>query len=267
MKELFKSLAAFQQETPIIHKDTQGYGYTYADMSKIVETINPLMAKHKLGFYQAVEGSQLKTVIFHVGTGESIESQADIPQGVQLKGMNDFQVLGSAITYLKRYSLSAMLGIVTDKDVDGAGEQVKKDTKASTQNNEEEKQWLNRTKRNSDEITQEWDDAVKAIERGDRTADDIFSQYKVNKECRAMLKAVKRKVDGSFDNAPEMTESQLTEIERLMGIQIEDKPLASNDYKSKVRSNYKTMTEANAKAVIADLNKKLASKQQQLKVA
>ena len=35
--------------------------------------------------------------------------------------MNEFQSLGSAITYLRRYSLSSMLGIVTDKDVDAAG--------------------------------------------------------------------------------------------------------------------------------------------------
>jgi len=38
--------------------------------------------------------------------------------------MNDFQVLGSAITYMRRYQLSAMLGLVTDKDTDAGGQQV-----------------------------------------------------------------------------------------------------------------------------------------------
>jgi len=52
------------------------------------------------------------------------ESKANIPQGVQLKGMNDFQVLGSAITYIRRYALSSALGLVTDKDIDAAGEQI-----------------------------------------------------------------------------------------------------------------------------------------------
>jgi hypothetical protein len=28
MKHLFKALADFQQEVPVIHKATQGYGYT-----------------------------------------------------------------------------------------------------------------------------------------------------------------------------------------------------------------------------------------------
>ena len=45
--------------------------------------------------------------------------------------MNDFQVLGSACTYIRRYSLSSMLGIVTDKDTDAAGEQIAKKKKLS----------------------------------------------------------------------------------------------------------------------------------------
>jgi hypothetical protein len=39
--------------------------------------------------------------------------------------MNEFQVFGSNLTYMRRYCISAALGIVTDKDVDAAGEQVK----------------------------------------------------------------------------------------------------------------------------------------------
>ena len=39
--------------------------------------------------------------------------------------MNDFQVLGSQITYLRRYALSSILGLVTDEDNDAHGEQVK----------------------------------------------------------------------------------------------------------------------------------------------
>lgn len=124
MKELFKSLAAFQQEVPTIHKGTKGYGYSYADLPAIFEVINPLMQKHGLGFTQTVNGTQLCTTVFHIKSGESIEGCADIPQNVTLKGMNDFQVLGSAITYMRRYQLSAMLGLVTDKDTDAGGQQL-----------------------------------------------------------------------------------------------------------------------------------------------
>jgi hypothetical protein len=124
-KSLFKSLAAFQQEVPVIHKETKGYGYSYADLPTIFDKINPLLAKHNLGFTQPIMGNCVKTIIFHTETGDTIESLTEIPQGVQLKGMNDFQVLGSAITYIRRYALSSILGLVTDKDTDAAGEQTK----------------------------------------------------------------------------------------------------------------------------------------------
>ena len=126
MKNLYKSLANFQQEVPTIHKATQGFGYTYADLPKIFEVINPILKKHGLGFTQLINGTELITIVFHVESGEQIESKTAIPQGVQLKGMNDFQVLGSAISYLRRYCISSILGIVSDKDTDAGGEQVRK---------------------------------------------------------------------------------------------------------------------------------------------
>lgn len=125
MKNLFKALAEFQQEVPTIHKGAKGYGYSYADLPAIFDVINPLLKKHGLGFTQLINGASIKTIIFHSESGETIESTTDIPQGVTLKGMNDFQVLGSAITYIRRYAISAALGLVTDKDTDAHGDQPK----------------------------------------------------------------------------------------------------------------------------------------------
>lgn len=124
MKNIYKAIADFQQEVPVIHKATQGFNYSYADLPAIFEVINPLLKKNGLGFYQSVNGTQIKTVVFHVESGETIESNTEIPQGVQLNKMNDFQVLGSAITYIRRYAISSLLGLVTDKDTDASGEQV-----------------------------------------------------------------------------------------------------------------------------------------------
>ena len=121
MKNLFKALANFQQEVPVVIKNSQGYGYQFADLPNIIEIINPYLAKNKLGFTQLVGSANVKTIIFHCESGESIETITDIPQGVTLKGMNDFQVLGSAITYIRRYALSSALGLVTDSDPDANG--------------------------------------------------------------------------------------------------------------------------------------------------
>lgn len=168
MKNLFKSLAAFQQSVPVIHKGTEGYGYSYADLPAIFEAINPLLKENGLGFTQLLEGTSIKTIIFHAESGESIESSMDIPTDVQLKGMNYFQVMGSAITYYRRYALSSALGLVTDKDTDAAGEQVKQD-----------KPWLNPN-------TEAWTKVVKAMKEG-FTLDQVKKKYAISKDNQKKL--------------------------------------------------------------------------------
>jgi hypothetical protein len=142
MKHLLKSLAAFQQEVKVIHKATQGYGYSYSDLPKIFSEINPLLQKHGLGFTQLINTKEgvnyLATAVFHVESGEQIESNCMIPY-VQLKGMNDFQSFGSGVTYFRRYCLSSMLGLVTDKDTDASGEQIKTKKKPKIDNDRLEK--------------------------------------------------------------------------------------------------------------------------------
>ena len=131
MKEIFKALSKFQNLVPVIHKGTQGYGYSYAELSKIIPIINPILAECGLSYTQLGEGTKIVTVICHWESGETLESEFDIPQGVQLKGMNDFQVMGSAITYIRRYALSSALGLITDKDLDASGTQIRKGKESS----------------------------------------------------------------------------------------------------------------------------------------
>jgi hypothetical protein len=128
MKNIYKALAGFTQEVPAIHEGTKGYGYTYSDLKTIFKVINPILKKHKLGFTQLLEGNGIKTIIFHIESGESLESFVEIPQNMTLKGMNTFQVNGSGITYYRRYSLSSALGLVTDIDSDAKGEETIKET-------------------------------------------------------------------------------------------------------------------------------------------
>lgn len=125
-KEILKALAAFQNEVPVIHQETEGYNYTYANLNTIFETIKPLLKTHGISFYQSLDGKNLKTVVFHIESGESIEGSVEIETDVKLASMNHYQVFGSAITYFRRYSLSCMLGLITDKDIDVKGERVEK---------------------------------------------------------------------------------------------------------------------------------------------
>lgn len=177
MKNLLKALATFQQEVPVLHKATQGYGYTYTELSDIIKEINPLLKKHGLGFTQLICGQSVKTIIFHAESGEQLECSTEIPQGVQLKGMNDFQVLGSAITYIRRYALSAVLGLVTDKDTDATGEQAPKEEKPK-----EEKEWLNIG-------TPAFNRAKELIKAKTHTIADIRKHYAISKKTEEALNA------------------------------------------------------------------------------
>lgn len=134
MKNLFKSLASFQQEVPVIFKgSTAGQGnfaYQYTDLPAIFKAINPLLAKHGLGFSQITEFKDghdyLVTIVFHIESGETLETRTRLMPDVELKGQNVFQSYGSQLTYFRRYGISQILGLVTDKDTDAQGEQVKK---------------------------------------------------------------------------------------------------------------------------------------------
>ena len=161
MKHLFKALAAFQQEVKPIFKGTKGYGYSYADLPTIFDKINPLLEKHGLGFTQLIntheEDNYLNTIIFHVESGETLESNTLIPQ-VNLKNMNDYQSFGSGVSYFRRYCISSCLGLVTDKDTDAAGEQVKV----------VKKEKLN---------TKRFADALIAVQEGKITKDKLIEKF------------------------------------------------------------------------------------------
>tara|TARA_R110000765_G_scaffold297332_3_gene392438 strand:+ start:114 stop:677 length:564 start_codon:yes stop_codon:yes gene_type:complete len=182
MKNLFKALAAFQQECPIIHKSTQGYGYSYADLPTILKTINPLLAKHGLGFTQPVDLDTIQTIIFHAESGEQLTSSTLMPSDVELKGMNKFQVDGSKITYYRRYALSSMLGIVTDKDTDAGGVQTKAKPKAKPAKKTEEKT----TPKDLTPDIPEWKDAIKYL-KGAGKMSKIKEAWTLTEENESLL--------------------------------------------------------------------------------
>ena len=108
------------------------FHYTYAPLDIIIAHIRPTLAKYDLGFTQDVRGSQgrvgVRTVLLHVS--------GELWQGDWLDFVieDDPQKAGSAISYARRYSLIAALGIMPeDEDDDGAAAQVATKTAAPPQ--------------------------------------------------------------------------------------------------------------------------------------
>ena len=93
----------------------------YADLGAIIETSQPILAKNGLAISQICMTRDgyvgVETVLLHK-TGEWISSYMELPTADE-KGKSQAQVAGSIITYIRRYSLAAILGMYSDEDGDG----------------------------------------------------------------------------------------------------------------------------------------------------
>lgn len=118
---LAAALAAFQGQAHGAAKNAANphLKNKYADLSSIWEAIREPLSSNGLSVVQLPapgENGTLKLVtrLLH-SSGEWIESEIAMPLGKQ-----DPQGYGSALTYARRYGLSALLGI-TQEDDDGEG--------------------------------------------------------------------------------------------------------------------------------------------------
>lgn len=90
----------------------------YATLGSVIATIQPVLAAHGLSYIQMPSEAEpgfmaLTTRIMHE-SGEWIEDtmRAAVPQSK----LSEIQAAGSVISYMRRYSLSAAFGIMTDDD-------------------------------------------------------------------------------------------------------------------------------------------------------
>jgi len=189
MTNIYPQLAKFQQSVGTITKDSTGHNYKYASFDKIVETITPFLKECNLGFTHtfdtSMEGIDIICTLF--STKEDVEpivSRATLPKEM-MKGMNASQSVGASITYFRRYTLSAILGLVTDEDTDGVVNTPKaKQNTPQGQNMDDDKPWLNVD-------TADFTKVVAQIKN--YAADDLVrlarKKYKVSKTAEQAIRA------------------------------------------------------------------------------
>lgn len=123
---LAASLAKAQPliEGAIKDKTNPHFRSQYADLGNVVDAIKPAIAKHGLSFIQRCHdneaGAKVETLILH-------ESGEWISCGIIAvpASKHDAQGFGSALTYARRYSLSAAFGVAPEDD-DGNAASKKK---------------------------------------------------------------------------------------------------------------------------------------------
>lgn len=94
-------------------KGGQTYEFSYATLDAILKAVRGPMGTNGLFLSQAVSGNEIMTMVGH-SSGQWFASRLDMRIN-QFQGPQD---RGSAITYAKRYCLSALLGIAADDDDD-----------------------------------------------------------------------------------------------------------------------------------------------------
>lgn len=132
LTKLYPALLAAQQSMGKVKKDAKNPAFrsNYATLQSILETIegplwdNGLLVVQQFQYDRIVHGRNdaagegtpiLITRLVHAASGESIESVV----AVSSKDPHDPQKVGSAITYYRRYSLLALLGLTPEEDDDG----------------------------------------------------------------------------------------------------------------------------------------------------
>ena len=118
LSELMPELIQAISQLGNLSKDKQGYGYKYAELSKVLDTCRPILAEHNLVITQLVtvlnDEPTLVTTLFHK-SGQFLRSCYPLVKA-GVKQANDAQQVGAAITYARRYALTAMLFMAQEDD-------------------------------------------------------------------------------------------------------------------------------------------------------
>ena len=136
LAELAPALAKAQAEfsTPKRTKEamvTATRSYKYADLQDVLNSVREPLAKHGLSITQMTQEYagqlELVTLLLH-SSGQWLRSVYPVKARVEKP-----QEFGSAMTYARRYTLSALLGIASEDDDDAQGAQDSQKASAQPQ--------------------------------------------------------------------------------------------------------------------------------------
>ena len=129
---LAAALSRAQAEMPVAVFDATNpfLKSKYASLGSVIQASRPILAKHKLSLMQfPISGGSatgqgsgdcigIESILTHE-SGEFVAERILIPL-TEEKGKSEVQSAGSTLTYLRRYSWAAILGMYSDEDADGA---------------------------------------------------------------------------------------------------------------------------------------------------
>jgi hypothetical protein len=172
MMEIYKKLYEVQKQVGKISKDMDNpfYKSKYFDVNKLIEHILPVLQEQKIVLTQPILDGSVSSILTDVESGEQLKSDMELPKGI------DPQKMGSAVTYLRRYTLQSLLALQAEDD-DG--------NKASIPQKKVEKK---KTVFNKDHP--KWQDAIDNLNAGKTTVSKIKEYCILSPEDEEFLKGI-----------------------------------------------------------------------------
>lgn len=166
MKNITQKLFNIQSEVGKISKNETNpfFKSKYFDVNGLIDHLLPLLQSEKVLLLQPIKDGVQYSILVDIESGEQVES------GIKLPDLSDAQKLGSCITYYRRYSLQALLGLQAEDD---------DANKYSGKGSKQPELWLNSG-------TPEFEKAKEFIANGGQMS-DIEKKYKIRKEVRDAL--------------------------------------------------------------------------------
>jgi len=107
---------------PVLARDATGHTNNYTSLAHLTDTVTgPLAARGFAIHYDTAQDQRVAVtcrITHHLGHSEAVTLSAPPDKG---PGRSEVQAIGSTITYLRRYTLAAALGLAT-ADMDDADE-------------------------------------------------------------------------------------------------------------------------------------------------
>jgi hypothetical protein len=176
IEQIAKALITFHVKCDTIKKDAKNpfFKSTYASLSNILDAINEPLIECGLSISQFPTGTDGLTTILMHESGEyiagdfSMRPVKDDPQG-----------RGSCLSYMRRYSISAVLSLNIDEDDDG-----NLATHGKSTPDQDNREWLNKDTENFLKVI--------AYLNGGGNISEVEKKYKLSKDIKQTLNNLKK---------------------------------------------------------------------------
>ncbi len=206
--ELLSAFYEFQQKVQNPGKDTEGYGYKYATLDSVIKSVKEAMEGTGLSFNQEVTSNEDKigvtTNIFHK-SGQMMSFGPFFIDKVNAKQMNNAQGAGAAITYARRYSLSATAGIASEEDTDASSDRGNNYSSQSTGGSSKSSKRQSKTAKKKPQLPEKAFIRIKELKEITEDSNDEWND-KTKKFVKSLIKNYNK------DKIDKLTDEEFTDL-------------------------------------------------------